>query len=75
MATYTITAEPDYVHGYLRNSYYILELDEEEYKKFEAMNEKEQIDWIESEGKLEVTDFRVEEIGSIRDFEVHINNN
>lgn len=66
-----VTAEVDYVQGYLRSGYYSLHLNEEQWKEFEALDREERLQYIRECGEIEVSDFRIEDIGDISSYEVH----
>ena len=64
---YKVIAKLDYVIGYLRCGNIEMILDEDEYKKFISLSLKEQIEWLENEGDVEITDYSIEDYGDIQE--------
>ena len=62
---YRITANLDYVQGFLKNGYKEMILNENEYKKFVNLSLEEQVKWLEDEGDVEITDYSLEDYGNI----------
>ena len=54
---YRITANLDYVQGFLKNGYKEMILNEDEYKKFVNLSLEEQVKWLENKGDFEITDY------------------
>lgn len=59
----------DYVQGYLRNGHFELELDNEDFKKFQSLSKEEQLDWIK-DGKLIIDSYSVDDYETLKNFEV-----
>lgn len=62
---YRITANLDYVQGFLKNGYKEMILNEDEYKKFVNLSLEEQVKWLENKGDFEITDYSIEDYGDI----------
>ena len=62
---YRITANLDYVTGFLKNGYKEMILNEDKYKKFVNLSLEEQVKWLEDEGDVEITDYSLENYGDI----------
>ena len=62
---HTIFGDLDYVQGYLRMGHLEMELNDEDFEKFKSLSLKEQKEWLRDEGRVEVDDFSVDDIGSI----------
>lgn len=60
--------------GYLRYGHYEIELDDEQWEKFNSLTKKEQFEYIQSNGHLYVDGYTVEEEFPVENFEVHDNN-
>lgn len=62
---HTIFGDLDYVQGYLRMGHLEMELNDKDFEKFKSLSLKEQKEWLRDEGRVEVDDFSVDDIGSI----------
>lgn len=62
---YKITAELEYVAGYLRHGHLEVYLTEEENTHFNSLSKKEKQEFIENHGTIVIDDFRVEHRGKI----------
>lgn len=62
---HTIFGDLDYVQGYLRMGHLEMELNDKDFEKFKSLSLKEQKEWLQDEGHVEVDDFSVDDIGSI----------
>ena len=62
---HTIYGDLDYVQGYLRMGHLEMELSDEDFEKFKSLSLKEQKEWLEDEGCLEIDSYRIEDRGSI----------
>ena len=60
----------NYVQGYLRYGHFELELDDNDYKEFEALSKEEQLEQIESDGNLIIDSYRVDDYETEKDFKV-----
>lgn len=60
---HTIFGDLDYVQGYLRMGHLEMELNDKDFEKFKSL--KEQKEWLWDEGRVNVDDFSVDDIGSI----------
>lgn len=57
----------DYVQGYLRYGHFELELDNEDFKKFQSLSKEEQLDWIK-DGNLIIDSYSVDDYETQKDF-------
>ncbi len=62
---HTIYGDLDYVQGYLRMGHLEMELNDKDFEKFKSLSLKEQKEWLRDEGRVNVDDFSVDDIGSI----------
>ena len=62
---HTIYGDLDYVQGYLRMGHLEMELNDKDFEKFKSLSLKEQKEWLRDEGRVNVDDFSVDNIGSI----------
>ena len=62
---HTIYGDLDYVQGYLRTGHLEMELNDKDFEKFKSLSLKEQKEWLEDEGCLEIDSYRIEDRGSI----------
>lgn len=62
---HTICGELEYVQGFLRDGHFEMELNDEDFEKFKSLSLKEQKEWLEDEGCLEIGSYRIEDRGSI----------
>ena len=62
---HTICGELEYVQGFLRDGHFEMELNDEDFEKFKSLSLKEQKEWLWDEGRVNVDDFSVDDIGSI----------
>ena len=63
----TITAEVEYVQGYLRYGHYEVNLTDEDFEKFKDMSCDEQEEYIRNTGNFVVDSYCIDDIGSITD--------
>lgn len=62
---HTICGELEYVQGFLREGHFEMELNDGDFEKFKSLSLKEQKEWLEDEGCLEIDSYRIEDRGSI----------
>lgn len=62
---HTIFGDLDYVQGYLRMGHLEMELNDKDFEKFKSLSLEEQKEWLRDEGRVNVDDFSVDDIGSI----------
>ena len=62
---HTIFGDLDYVQGYLRMGHLEMELNDKDFEKFKSLSLKDQKEWLRDEGRVNVDDFSVDDIGSI----------
>ena len=62
---HTIFGDLDYVQGYLRMGHLEMELNDKDFEKFKSLSLEEQKEWRRDEGRVNVDDFSVDDIGSI----------
>ena len=62
---HTIYGDLDYVQGYLRMGHLEMKLNDKDFEKFKSLSLKEQKEWLRDEGRVNVDDFSVDDIGSI----------
>ena len=62
---HTICGELEYVQGFLRDGHFEMELNDGDFEKFKSLSLKEQKEWLWDEGRVNVDDFSVDDIGSI----------
>lgn len=67
---YEVTANLDYVDGHLRYGYKQMFLSEEEVKRFNALEEIAQSEWLRDSGEVIVTDWEINGYGGLDDIEV-----
>lgn len=60
-----IYGDLDYVQGYLRTGHLEMELNDKDFEKFKSLSLKEQKEWLWNEGRVNVDDFSVDDIGGI----------
>ena len=65
-----IVLKCDYVQGHLRHGHFELELDDKDYKEFEALSKEEQLEQIKSDGDLIIDSYKVDDYETKKDFEV-----
>lgn len=65
-----ITADCDWIQGYLRYGHWELTLEDDEYEKFKSLSEKEQIEWIEDAGNLEVDSYEINDCANATNIQV-----
>jgi len=65
-----ITAQLDYISGYLRYAHYELNLNDEELVKFKNLTKEEQKEWICEDGELIVDDYKIDDCGEITDIKI-----
>ncbi len=63
------TADLEYVGGYIRMGRLVGELADEEYEKWLTLGPKEQHEMLWEFGTVEVTDFRIEDVGGVESVE------
>lgn len=63
----TVTAEVEYVQGYLRYGHYEAELTDEDFEKFKNMSCNEQKKYIRKAGHFVIDDYCIDDIGPITD--------
>lgn len=61
----------DCVQGHLRYGHFELELNDNDYKEFEALSKEEQLEQIESDGSLIIDSYRVDDYETEKDFKVY----
>lgn len=66
---HTICGELEYVQGFLRDGHFEMELNDEDFEKFKSLSLKEQKEWLEDEGCLEIDSYRIEDRGSITEID------
>ena len=62
---HTIFGDLDYVQGYLRMGHLEMELNDKDFEKFKSLSLEEKKEWLRDEGRVNVDDFSVDDIGSI----------
>lgn len=62
---HTIFGDLDYVQGYLRMGHLEMRLNDKDFEKFKSLSLEEQKEWLRDEGRVNVDDFSVDDIGSI----------
>lgn len=63
------TADLEYVGGYIRSGSLVGELADEEYEKWLTLGIKEQHEMLWDLGTVQVTDFRIEDVGGVESVE------
>lgn len=61
----TVYANLDYVVGHLRYGHLEMNLDAEEYKKYQKMSDEDKKEWFLESGHLEIDDYEVDGLGDI----------
>ncbi len=62
---HTIYGDLDYVQGYLRMGHLEMELNDEDFEKFKSFELRDQKAWLRGEGRVEIDDYSVNDIGDI----------
>lgn len=67
----TVCANLEYLIGYLRCGHIELQMDEEEYKKYETYTDKEKEEYVFENGDLIIDDYEVNDYGPISNIRVY----
>lgn len=71
--SYTVSAQYDYVSGYLRYGHKEMTLNEEEFLKFKDLSKKDQLEWLVEEGEIVIDDFEVNDYGELEEIIIEEN--
>ena len=62
---HTIFGDLDYVQGYLRMGHLEMKLNDKDFEKFKSFELRDQKAWLREEGRVEIDDYSVNDIGDI----------
>jgi hypothetical protein len=65
-----ITAEVDYVNGYLRYGHWELFLEGKELEEFKNSSKEDQESWLTESGSFELDDYEVNDYGDLQEIKI-----